>query len=200
MKSSKNASSGKRFFLVLRSPPKFEGVKLSAFPGGGRAAPARTWVGRPAFPPRRQLCTGRGMAFWDGVSFPPSLPGGSESGRAPLCALPLRGALLRRRRLDRPGAPPARLRLLVAAASSRVSPLAACLGARLVYPASPPTLPGLRGLSDPNPRFPPKKSVPSEAPNWGQSGDQSPVLRMPACSLPHRAGSAGPARTAGAGG
>lgn len=198
MKSSKSASSGRRFFLVLRSPPKSEGVKLSAFPGGGRAAPARTWVGRPSL-----LADGcaLGVAWRSGTGCPFLLlsQGVASRGAHPSAPCPC-GTRFSADAASTAGAPPARLRLLVAAASSRVSPLAACLGARLVYPASPPTLPGLRGLSDPNPRFPPKKSVPSEAPNWGQSGDQSPVLRMPACSLPHRAGSAGPARTAGAGG
>lgn len=46
-----------------------------------------------------------------------------------------------------------RLRMLSASASLRVSPLAVCLGVRLVSPASPPTLPGIRGLSDPTPPF-----------------------------------------------
>lgn len=165
--------------------PKSEGGTWPVFLGGGRAASARTWMGRP-FPRSQTAAQWRGVAFWEVVSFAPSLLARSVSGRAPRPPPPSPGpcgALPRRRLLDGlRRSCPAR-----GALSLRVLSPALC---PCVYPASPPTLPGLRGLSDPHPRFLPKKPMPSErGPELGpEPGPEPSSPGAGACGLSHGAG------------
>lgn len=175
-----------QFFLVPRSPPKSEGGTWPVFLGGGRAASARTGMGRP-FPCSQTAAQWRGVGFWEVVSFAPSLLARSVSGRAPRSPPPGPAPAVRSPAdaFSTACAAPARLGVLSASASC----LLPCVRVFTPRPLRPSQGYGVCLIH--TLVFCRRNQCPaSEAPSWGRSRDQSPALRVrvPACGLSHGAG------------